>query len=413
MENILNQALSKCDNIIVLGDLNINVHNSNDSDLHYLLSLCDTFCLKNLIKEKTCFAGIQGSSIDVILTNKARSFQTTMVTETGLSDHHLMITTFLKAHLVRLKPKKIFYRNYKKFNEANFLNDVKNATFVCDVDNPDINYENLVQVFGSIIDKHAPLKQKLVRGNEAPFMNKELKKAIYTRSRLKNKYNKEPTIENKNKYKKQRNKCVNLRKKAVKIYFKNITESGIMENKLFWKTMKPFVTNKSGISNDNITIVDNERIITDDKELATMLNNHYINIVEKSSGIKPNSIDFKEAQNKQGVIDIIIKKFENHPSIVKIKECCTMTSEEFKFIEINDKDIENVFQEININASPGVDRIPPKLAKLAREYLVKPLKEAINSSIRHSVFPNNAKRAAVTPLDKGAKDKNSVNNYIV
>ena len=343
LENILNQALSKCDNIIVMGDLNINVQNYNDSDLHHLLSLCDIFCLKNLIK---CFAGIQGSSIDVILTNKARPFQNTMVTETGLSDHHVMITTFLKAHLVRLKPKKIFYRNYRKFNEANFLNDVKNANFVCDTDNPEINYDNLVQVFGSIIEKHAPLKQKIVRGNEAPFMNKELKQAIYRRSRLKNKYNKEPTIENKNNYKKQRNKCVNLRKKAVKKYFKNIIESGIMENKLFWKTMKPFVTNKSGISNDNIMIVDNERLITDDKELARMLNDHYINIVEKSSGVKPNSI---EAQNKQGVIDIIIKKFENHPSIIKIKESCTVTSEGFKFIEINEEDIENVFREININ----------------------------------------------------------------
>ena len=120
LENILNQALSKCDNIIVLGDLNIDVHNSNDSDLHYLLSLCDTFCLKNLIKEKTCFAGIQGSSIDVILTNKARSFQTTMVTETGLSDHHLMITTFLKAHLVRLKPKIFFIEIIKSLMKLIF-----------------------------------------------------------------------------------------------------------------------------------------------------------------------------------------------------------------------------------------------------------------------------------------------------
>ena len=43
--------------------------------------------------------------------------------------------------------------------------------------------------------------------------------------------------------------------------------------------------------------------------------------------------------------------------------------------------------------------------------LVKPLKEAINSSILHSVFPNNTKRAAVTPLHKGTKDKNSTINY--
>ena len=82
-----------------------------------------------------------------------------------------------------------------------------------------------------------------------------------------------------------------------------------------------------------------------------MLNDHYINIVEKSSGVKPSSIDFKEDQNKQGVIDIIIKKFENHPSIFKIKECRTVTSEEFKLIEINEEDIENVLREININAS--------------------------------------------------------------
>ena len=33
-------------------------------------------------------------------------------------------------------------------------------------------------------------------------------------------------------------------------------------------------------------------------------------------------------------INIIINKFENHPSIVKIKECRTVTSEEFKFIEM-------------------------------------------------------------------------------
>ena len=71
-------------------------------------------------------------------------------------------------------------------------------------------------------------------------MNKELKQDVYRRSRLKNKYNNVPTIENKNNYMKQRNNCVNLGKKAVKKCFKKTS----LENKLFWKTMKPFVTNK-------------------------------------------------------------------------------------------------------------------------------------------------------------------------
>ena len=107
-----------------------------------------------------------------------------------------------------------------------------------------------------------------------------------------------------------------------------------------------------------------------------MLNDYYIIIV--GNLVKPNSIDFKWALNEQGVIDIFIKKLKNHPSIVNIKECCTVSSEEVKFIEINDKDIENVFREININASPGDDRIPHKIAKLAIKYLVKPSKESIN-----------------------------------
>ena len=197
LENTLNKALSKVDNIIVLGDINIDCHNPNHNDFDYINTLCETFNLKNLIKDKTCFASTHGSSIDVILTNKPRSFQHTLTCETGLSDHHHMITTFLRSHLVRLKPKKIFYRSYKRFDESMFLEDVKNVNFVCDTEDPDLNYENLINGFCSIIDKHAPLKQKTLRGNEAPFMNKNLRKAIYTRSRLKNRYNKNPTDDNK------------------------------------------------------------------------------------------------------------------------------------------------------------------------------------------------------------------------
>ena len=50
--------------------------------------------------------------------------------ETSLSDHHKPIYTFLKSCFERLKPKIVYYRNYEKFNEANFLNDVKTATSV-------------------------------------------------------------------------------------------------------------------------------------------------------------------------------------------------------------------------------------------------------------------------------------------
>ena len=64
------------------------------------------------------------------------------------------------------------------------------------------------------IDKHAPLKKKLGRGNQAPFMNRDFQKAIYTRARLKNKYWRDAYRENELAYKKQ---CINKAKKYNKL----------------------------------------------------------------------------------------------------------------------------------------------------------------------------------------------------
>ena len=151
-------------------------------------------------------------------------------------------------------------------------------------------------------------------------MNKELRKAIYHRSKLKNYYNKNRTEESKLNYKKQRNKCVKLRKKAIKLYFKKITNPGFVENKTFWKTVKPFISNKSGLCNNTIMLEKNNRIITDEKELVNMPNDHNINIVENNSDIKPNPIQLEGKDNTEASILEIIEKFKNHTSITKIKE---------------------------------------------------------------------------------------------
>ena len=52
--------------------------------------------------------------------------------------------------------------------------------------------------------------------NQMPFMTKELSKEIMTRSRLRNKYVKEKTEENRQLYTQQGNKCVSLLRKAKK-----------------------------------------------------------------------------------------------------------------------------------------------------------------------------------------------------
>ena len=93
----------------------------------------------------------------------------------------------------------------------------KKTTFLTNSNCPNENYQRLTENFVSVVEKYAPLKKKIIRGNQIPFVNRELRKGIYTRSRLRNKYWKNPTLENELWYKQQRNKCVSLRKKKHEI----------------------------------------------------------------------------------------------------------------------------------------------------------------------------------------------------
>ena len=104
----------------------------------------------------------------------------------------------------------MYYRNFKNFNVKNVLEEVKNADFRFNSDNQNENYELITNAFSNIVENHAPLKKKFLRGNQVPFMTKEFRKAIYNRIKLRNKtFCKIPSEENEKSYKKQRNKCHN------------------------------------------------------------------------------------------------------------------------------------------------------------------------------------------------------------
>ena len=64
------------------------------------------------------------------------------------------------------------------------------------------------------------------------------------RSKLRNKFNEERNIKNWSEYKCQRNLCSSLLKQSKKRHFKNLNVKDVTEKKHFWKTIKPFFTEK-------------------------------------------------------------------------------------------------------------------------------------------------------------------------
>ena len=65
-----------------------------------LLSICENYGLNNLIRQPAFYKNpCNPVCIDLILTNVPRSFQSTCVVETGLSDFHLMTLTVMRKSL--------------------------------------------------------------------------------------------------------------------------------------------------------------------------------------------------------------------------------------------------------------------------------------------------------------------------
>ena len=75
-------------------------------------------------------------------------------------------------------------------------------------------------------------------------MTKTLHKAILKRSKLRNKLNEKRNIENWSEYKRQRKICSNLLKQSKKHHFNSLNVKDTTENEKFWKTIKPFFTEK-------------------------------------------------------------------------------------------------------------------------------------------------------------------------
>ena len=186
-----------------MGDFNAELSNN------FVDSFCGSYNLKSLLKKPTCFKKPDNPTcIDPILANRQKRFQNSTIIETGLSDFHKLTVTVLKSYFKKLKPKTIIYRDFKNFSNLQFRTELVK----------ELNENNVgasqFELFQSIslgfLNKLAPSKKKILRNDQSSFITEEVRKAIMTRSRLRNKFLKTESQECKQAYNKQRNLCVTM-----------------------------------------------------------------------------------------------------------------------------------------------------------------------------------------------------------
>ena len=158
------------------------------------------------------------------------------------------------------RPRVINYRSNRDFPNETFrvslMNNLSNEVFV---DNDD-GLQKFCKMTMDTLNSFAPIKKKYARGNQMSFMTKNLSKEIMTRSRLRNKYLKHKTEENRLLYTQQRNKCFSLLRETKMNYYGNLDEKVVRDNRKFGKTVKPFLSDKL-TNSDKLHLNENGELI--------------------------------------------------------------------------------------------------------------------------------------------------------
>ena len=123
-------------------------------------------------------------------------------------------------------------------------------------------------------------------------------------------------------------------RKTKKDYYENLNEKDVIENKKFWKTVKPLLSDKAK-SSEYITLVHEDKIITTYDGNAKILNSFFSNVVQHLKIPEFKHIDLSGECISHPALKAIIK-FRNHPSVSAIRNAFNSQSFNFSKVSVDD-----------------------------------------------------------------------------
>ena len=165
--------------------------------------------------------------------------------------------------------------------------------------------------------------------------------------------------------------------------------------------MKPALSDKRQ-SNNRIVLVEYDEFISDYIKVAEIFNRFFITVTE-SLGMKENN-DISGTEDTLDSIEKSVKKYSNHPSILRIKSHF-MNVDSFTFNPVSLEDMETEIKRLNAKKAKTFKNTPSKILKNSANIWSEPLLEISNNSIRSSTFPDELKCADVSSLHKQKETK--------
>ena len=389
MNEILINPNIKNNNMIILGDLNINLleyttHSNTNSFLTYMQSL--NFIPLISRATRFPFEGQQGSPslLDHIYANFSTNYYPGILHH-NFSDH---LPVFLhiptpKVHSNTTHQKLI--RVIKHANKVNFRQQLIDTNWNDLIKNESIDNdcESVISHLNNIFNSTCPLLT--IQISNRRLENPWITSGIIKSSRNKNKLFKDYKIGavSYEQYCKYRNLFNKIVQQSKKTYYKNIFSNFKHNTKKIWETINELQSKFKTKQNYELEI--NGKKITNPKEVSEEFNRFYTNIAPKLNRSLPDS-DIDPLSYLRG-------NFVDSMGVPVVNEATTaMTIRSLK------------------NKKNNINEIPVELIKENADHIAKPMTKLFNNSIRSGVFPQCLKYSTVIPLYKSGP-KSDPGNY--
>ena len=162
----LANAENKETRIAGLGDFNFDFLDASSSnstkDMKRILS---SFSLKQLIDKATRITKESSTLLDLFATNSPKNVTLDKVIPSTLSDHDMLVVVW-KINAGKLPPRSIECRNFSKYDQMTFIQDLEKCSWDDVYSERDVNspWSKWKELFLSVCNKHAPIRHKVLRG---------------------------------------------------------------------------------------------------------------------------------------------------------------------------------------------------------------------------------------------------------
>ena len=174
-------------------------------------------------------------------------------------------------------------------------------------------------------------------------------------------------------------------------YFHSCNSAG---SKPFWINCKLYFSNKYSKFDTDIVLNENGNLILKNEKIAQIFNDQFSTIVD-SLNLRHWEDKTSARSSSSDKVNDIIKDYEKHPSICKIKTKCRGISS-FLFRPVSVEEVKKIIRDLKTNKAVGGE-IPTKILREC-EFTFDVLTNCINKSIETGYFPDSLKLANVAPV---------------